>query len=107
MTADRSAEQEETPELPLPDGRRLRRAVRVPRVRWVEQVSEVELIYHVSAGDGPPARHVQAFDMRWYLPAELTHLLARAGLRVRAIHGDFDRSPLTDASPELVVCAEA
>lgn len=26
--------------------------------------------------------------------------------RVRPIYGDFDRSPLTDKSPEEVVCAE-
>ena len=109
LTADRSAESEDTPETPeqaLPDGRRMRRAVRVPRVRWTEQVSEVELIYYVrGAGGGAPERHVQAFDMRWYTPAELTHLLARAGLRVEAVYGGFDRSPLRDASPEQVVCA--
>jgi SAM-dependent methyltransferase len=106
MTADRSAESEDTPETPLPGGRTLRRAVRIPRVRWTEQVSEVELVYYVGDGRGaPPARHVQAFDMRWYVPAELEHLLARAGFRVEAVYGAFDRSPLTDASPEQVVCA--
>jgi len=107
MTSDRSAEAEETPEQALPDGRRMRRAVRVPRVRWTEQVSEVELIYYVAPAAGAPsARFVQAFDMRWYVPAELTHLLARAGFRVRDLYGDFDRSPLRDGSPEIVVRAE-
>jgi SAM-dependent methyltransferase len=106
MVADRSAESEDTAETALPDGRTLRRTVRVPRVRWTEQVSEIELIYYVAERAGaPPARHVQAFDMRWYVPAELVHLLARAGLRVEAVYGAFDRSPLTDASPEQVVCA--
>jgi hypothetical protein len=47
-----------------------------------------------------------SFDMRWFLRAELVHLLARSGFRVRSIYGDFDRSTLTDRSPELVVCAE-
>jgi hypothetical protein len=44
--------------------------------------------------------------MRWYLHAELLHLLARAGFRVREIYGDFVRGPLVDGSPEQVVCAE-
>ena len=107
MAADRSAEQEDTPELTLPDGRSLRRTVRIPRVRWVDQVSETELIYYLAPRPGAPAaRHVQAFEMRWYWRAELVHLLARSGFRVDAILGDFDGSPLTDASPEQIVRAE-
>jgi hypothetical protein len=105
MTADRSAETEDSPPTPLPDGRTVRRTVRVPRVRWTEQVSEVELIYHVERDGAPAERHVEAFDMRWYTRAELEHLLARAGFRVAAVYGGFDRSPLTDASPEMVVVA--
>ena len=106
MAADRSAEAQDSAPTPLPDGRTLRRSVRIPRVRWTEQVSEVELIYYVDDRSGaPPARHVQAFDMRWYTRAELEHLLARAGFVVEAVYGGFDRSPLTDASPEQVVCA--
>jgi len=95
------AEHEDTPEQPLPDGRTLRRTARVKRVRWLDQVSEIELVYYVSG-----QRYVQAFDIRWYLHAELRHLLARAGFRVRETYGDFVRSPLVDASPEQVVCAE-
>jgi hypothetical protein len=44
--------------------------------------------------------------MRWFLRAELVHLLARAGLRVSSMYGDFDRSLLADKSPEQIVCAE-
>lgn len=100
-------EREDTPEQPLPDGRSFRRAVRIPRVRWVDQISEVELIYYVTAANGAhPERYVQSLEMRWYLRAELLHLLARSGFRVQAIYGDFDRAPLTDGSPEQVVCAE-
>jgi SAM-dependent methyltransferase len=108
LAAADGAEHEDTPERPLPDGRTLRRTVRIPRVRWVDQVSETELVYHVAPAPGAPAeRHVQAFDMRWYVRAELVHLLARAGLRLTAIHGDFDGAPLADGSPEMVVFAEA
>ena len=107
LTSDRSAEQNETPKQPLGDGRFLRRALRVPRVRWTEQTSESELIYYLSDGpDSPETRYVQAFDMRWFLPAEITHLLARAGFGVETIYGNFDRSPLTDGAPEQVVIAK-
>jgi len=107
LVAADGVEHEETPLQRLPDGRTLRRAFRVARVRWLEQTNEVELIYYVSPADGKPEqRFVHGFDMRWYLRAELEHLLSRAGFRVGAIHGDFDRSPLTDPSPDVVVVAE-
>jgi hypothetical protein len=44
--------------------------------------------------------------MRWYVYVELLHLLARAGLRVRDLYGDFARAPLVEGSHEFVVCAE-
>jgi SAM-dependent methyltransferase len=101
VSAD-GVEREDTPEQQLPDGRTLRRTYRIARVRWIDQVSEAELVYYV---DGK--RYVQAFEMRWYLAAELHNLLARAGFRVRQIYGDFARGPLVDGCPELVVVATA
>ena len=100
VSAD-GVEHEDTPEQRLPDGRTFRRTYRIVRVRWMDQVSEAELVYYV---DG--TRYVQAFEMRWYLAAELRNLLARAGFRVREIYGDFARGPLVDGCPELVVVAE-
>ena len=101
------SELEDTPEQSLPDGRTMRRSARVTRVRWVEQISEMELIYYVAPRQGAvPARYVQAFEMRWYLAAELQHLLARAGFRVREMYGDFARGRLADGSPEIIVIAE-
>ena len=106
VSAD-GTEREDTPNTKLPDGRSFRRAGRVARVRWIDQVSEIELIYYISQEPGGTVeRHVQSFDMRWFLRAELVHLLARAGFRVRSIYGDFDRSSLSDKSPEQIVCAE-
>ena len=107
LTSADGSEREDTPDTLLPDGRTFRRASRVARVRWIEQVSEIELIYYISGGKGGKTqRQVMSFDMRWFLRAELVHLLARGGFRVRSIYGDFDRSPLTDGSPEQIVCAE-
>jgi SAM-dependent methyltransferase len=40
-------EREDTAEATLPDGRTFRRAGRVSRVRWIDQVSEIELIYYI------------------------------------------------------------
>lgn len=106
LTSADGQEREDTPEQRLPDGRSFRRAYRVVAVRWVDQVSESELIYYVTPRPGAAAeRHVQAFEMRWFLRAELEHLLARSGFRIRAIYGDFARGPLVDGSPEQIVVA--
>jgi hypothetical protein len=43
--------------------------------------------------------------MRWFLRVELEHLLARAGFTIESMYGNFDRSPLVDASPEIVIIA--
>jgi hypothetical protein len=102
MTTDRSQEAEDTPELQLPDGRSVRRTVRVTGVRWVDQVSDVELTYYVRSGPAV-ARVVQAFSMCWYTPRQLEHLLERAEFRLDAVYGNFDRTPLTDQSPEIIV----
>lgn len=104
MVGADGTEREDTPEQTLSDGGTLRRAGRVKRVRWTEQVSEVELIYYVRRNRAESERRlVQSFDMRWYVRAELVHLLERGGFAVQSLYGDFDRSPLTDASPEMIV----
>lgn len=108
LVAADGVEREDVPDTTLGDGRTFRRTGRVKRVRFVDQVSEVELIYYVkSAPDAEPQRTVQAFDMRWYLRDELVHLLARAGFRVTSLYGDFDRSSLGDTSKEIIVIAQA
>jgi SAM-dependent methyltransferase len=104
MTRDRSAEVEDTPEQVLADGRTVRRTVRALAVRWVDQVSDIELIYYVRSGERVE-RIVQEFQMRWYTPSELRHLLARAGFRVDAVFGGVDRRPLDDDAPEIIVVA--
>jgi SAM-dependent methyltransferase len=107
MVAVDGSEQEDTPEQSLPDGRVFRRTARITRVRWVEQVNDVELVYYVALGKGVvPDRYVHGFPMRWYLRTELEHLLARAGFRVASIQGDFEGGALGDGSPEIVVIAE-
>jgi SAM-dependent methyltransferase len=103
----RADEHEDTPETPLPNGRAFRRTGCVPAIYMTDQYSEVELIYYVRNADGTTERLVQAFPMRWFWRYEIEHLLARCRFRLEAVFGDFDRSPLTDASPEMIFIAES
>lgn len=104
LVRDRTAETEDTPELELSDGRFLRRTSRISKVRFLDQVNEVELVYYVRTGMSVE-RVVQAFEMRWYTKPELEHLLARSGFEVEETFGDFDRSKLDDESREIIVVA--
>ena len=106
LVADRTEEKEDTPSTPMPDGRSLRRTSRVLSVDFIAQTSSVELIWYVTDASGREERNVQPFEMRWFLAAEVEHLLARAGFRVQLV-GDFDMSPLTNESPEIIVIAQA
>jgi len=93
-------ETEDTPELNLPDGRRLRRAFRVLQKRHAEQCNDCELIYYL---DGRPIVH--SFAMRYFFRFELEHLLARSGFEVTVLYGGFDRSAFVDNSPEMIFAA--
>jgi SAM-dependent methyltransferase len=106
LVSDMSGEREDTPEAQLPDRRSFRRTGRVAAVHIVEQYSEVELIYYVRGADGSEQRLVHGFLMRWYWRYELEHLLARCGFKVKAVFGDYNRSPLTDQSAEMIFIAE-
>jgi len=100
-----AGEMNDTPETPLPDGSSFRRSARMVAVHRTDQVNDVELIYYLTFPDGTTARRVHAFGMRWYMRPELEHLVARAGFTLDTIYGNFDRSILTDASPEMIVVA--
>jgi SAM-dependent methyltransferase len=91
---------EDTPELTLPDGRRLRRSYRTLQKRYADQCTDCELIYYV---DDRPI--VQPLTMRYFFRFELEHLLARSGFQVAALYGDFDAEPFTDNSPEMIFTA--
>jgi len=94
-------ETEDTPEHKLRDGRVLRRTFRVTARRPSEQVSEVQIAYYIGG-----RRLVQEFPFRYFYRFEVEHLLARAGFRIAALYGNFDRSPFADDSPEMIFVAE-
>jgi SAM-dependent methyltransferase len=106
LLEDRTAEREDTAEVELPDKRSFRRTARIAAVHIVDQYSEAELIYYVRDAAGNTQRLVHGFLMRWYWLYEIEHLLARCNFRVRAVFGDFNRAPLTDESPEMIIIAE-
>jgi len=101
-----SAEEiEDTPEQILADGRRLRRTFRLTAKQPAEQTNDVELIYYLQEPAGNTTRIVQAFPMRYYFRFELEHLLVRSGFQLQQLFGNFDKSPFTDSSPEMIVIA--
>jgi SAM-dependent methyltransferase len=106
LAAEHTDEHEDTPPRMMGSGKFMRRTVRVCRVRWVDQVSEVEITYYTGDSDASlTERRVQSIGMRWFGRAELVHLLSRAGFTIERIDGDFDGSPLEDSSPEMIVTA--
>ena len=99
-------ESDPEPTFVMPDGRSVVRTGRNASVDLVNQIIHVELIYYVTHLDGAQQRLVHAFPMRYFFRYELEHLLVRAGFRVEAVYGDFDRSPVgAPAGRELVVVA--
>jgi SAM-dependent methyltransferase len=94
-------------EYSTPDGRRVRIMERVTAFHRAEQRNDVEMIFYVTDARGKEERLVFAWTLRYFFRYEVEHLLARCGFRVSAVYGDFDRSPLGNASPEMIFVAEA
>lgn len=99
-------ETEASPEVELPDGRRFRLASRIAAYHRAEQYNEVEFIFYVTHTDGRQERLVEKFQVRYFYPYEVEHLLVRCGFRLLEVYGNFDRSPLRDDSPEMIFVAE-
>jgi SAM-dependent methyltransferase len=91
---------EDTPELTLPDGRRLRRSFRMLQKRYADQCTDCELIYYLEG-----RRIVQCLTTRHFFRFELEHLLGRSGFEVTALYGEFDATPFADNSPEMIFIA--
>jgi SAM-dependent methyltransferase len=95
-----SPEIEDTAEAALPGGATVRRAFRIVSRDIAAQVNHIELIYYL---DG--RRMVQSFRIRYFFRYEVEHLLARAGFQIEAVYGNFDRTPFTADSPEMIFVA--
>jgi len=89
------------------DRREVRIAERVVAFHRAEQRNDVEMIFTVVHPGGRKERLVFAWTLRYFFRYEMEHLLARCGFRVTALHGNFDRTPLRDDSPEMIFVAES
>ena len=94
------------PEIALADGRTLRRTTRIAAFHRGEQYNDVEIIHYVKYPDGRQERLVHAFKMRYFYRYEMEHLLALGGFKVAEFFGNFDRSPFSGESPEMIFVAE-
>lgn len=96
-------ESEPEPEFTMPDGRKVERRFRLTARDHIRQVNDVELIYYITHADGRQERLVHAFAMRYFFRFEVEHLLARAGFRVEALYGNYDKIPFDSKnSGELI-----
>jgi len=93
-------------EFRLPDGRCVTMKERTVAFHRAVQTNDVEMIYYVKHPDGRAERLVHAFPIRYFFRYEVEHLLARCGLRLVALYGDYDGSPLGDNSPDMIFVAE-
>jgi len=94
-------------EYAAPDGRQVRTVERTVAFHRAQQRNDVEMIFYVKDASGREERLVFAWTLRYFFRYEVEHLLARCGFRVAAEYGDFDKSPLVDASPEMIFVSEA
>jgi SAM-dependent methyltransferase len=99
----------ETPivEYKTSDGRQVRITERVAAFHRAEQINDVEMIFAIEHPGGKKERLVFAWPLRYFFRYEVEHLLARCGFRVKSLYGNFDRTPLEDASPEMIYVAQS
>jgi SAM-dependent methyltransferase len=101
-----SEEKEDTPETALPDGRKIRRTTRIAAFHRARQVNDIEFIWYVTHPDGRAERLVWQTPLRYFFRYEVEHLLARAGLHLVELRGDFAGAVFSDDSPDMIFVAE-
>jgi hypothetical protein len=71
------------------------------------QLTHITWLYDSLAPDGTLKRLTVPLTLRYTFPGEMRLLLEKCGFRLTHVYGDYDRSPLIDGSPRLIVLAEA
>jgi hypothetical protein len=74
--------------------------------RWDRERQRVDATYVYVAADGS-VRHVYTIGHRYLLRPEVEPTLARAGLSLVSLHGDFAGGPYDPSGGSLVVVARA
>lgn len=91
----------------MPDGRSVTWGIHRESVDYNQQVTREELIYNIRYPDGRREQMVYPESLRYFFRFEVEHLLARTGLKTRAVYADFDRTPFGSKYPsELIFVAE-
>ena len=103
---DYSKETEDCSNVELPGGRKLRRTHRIAGQHRAEQYNDVEMIFYITHPDGHEEKLVWIFQFRYFFRYEVQHLLERCGFSTVDVFGNYDKSPLTDDSPEMVFVAK-
>lgn len=97
---------DEDADFTLPDGRRVRRRVRIVGRDLLRQILEVEFLFVVTHVDGREEHRVHDFRLRYLYPHEAEHLLARSGFDVEDLFSDYNKSPYGAQYPgELIFIA--
>jgi SAM-dependent methyltransferase len=76
------------------------------RLERLAQRGHITWIYDETGPDGVLRRTTVPLTMYYFFPSEMELLLEHAGLRMLHLWGDYDRSPLEDDSPKLIVVAQ-
>jgi SAM-dependent methyltransferase len=88
------------------EGRKIRRYGRSTPSRSRQHL-DVVFRWEIEDATGAVEERRARFTMRWFHRYELEHALARAGLALEALYGDFDRSAFRDDSPEMIFVARS
>lgn len=87
-------------------GRQIRWWATATASRRSEQIHAFTVTYEIIAAGGSVRRLEETLLLRYVFRYELEHLLVRAGFRVVALYGDYDRSRFDEGSPAMIVVAE-
>ena len=88
-------------EITDPAGRRVRMGTRIDEPFNGETIT----FTHTFTSPAWPAPKTSTSTLRFLGPEGLESRLREAGLKVEAQYGDWDKSPLTDKSPEIITLA--
>lgn len=88
------------------DGRRIRWWTTVIDYDRSLQCTYCQVTYEIIDTDGATRRIIEPIALRYVFRYELEHLLVRAGFRIVALYGDYDRTPFGDRSPAMIAVAQ-
>ncbi len=76
------------------------------RIDPANQIQKVTFRYQWFDARGLPCKATLRFELTWLFPRELRILLERHGLVIDRLHGNYDASEVTPASPRLIALAK-